>query len=59
MEENKNTIAVSLANMEEFKAEMSAEVDKKIAAVPAGSVTFATTEQIKALFAEAPAEENT
>lgn len=56
MEENKNAIAVSLANLEEFKSEMSSEVDAKIAAVPTGSVTFATTDQIKALFAEAPAE---
>ena len=59
MEENKNTTAVSLENLETFKAEMNAEVEKKIAEAPAAGVTFATTEQIKALFAEAPAEENT
>lgn len=61
MEENKNTIAVSLENLDAFKSEMEAVVDNKIAAAPSASVTFATTEQIKALFAETPAngtEEN-
>ena len=58
MEENKNTTAVSLENLETFKAEVDTMVDKKIAEAPAAGVTFATTDQIKALFAEAPAEEN-
>ena len=56
MEENK--IAVSLENLEEFKTEMDAKVDEKVKAAATAGVTFATTEQIKALFAEAPAEEN-
>lgn len=56
MEENKNNIAVSLENLETFKAEMDAKVDEKVKTV--AGMTFATTDQIKALFAEAPAEEN-
>lgn len=55
MEENKSAIAVSLENLEEFKAEMDAQVDEKVKNAASAGVTFATTEQIKALFAEAPA----
>lgn len=58
MEESKNEIAVSLENLGSFKSEMEAVIDKKIAAAPAASVTFATTEQIKAMFAETGTEEN-
>lgn len=54
MEQNNSNIAVSLENLEEFKGEMDALVDQKIAAAPAATVTFATTAQIKALFAETP-----
>ncbi len=56
MEENKN-IPVSLENLGEFKAEMDASIDKKVAAATTPTLTFATTEQIKALFAET-GEEN-
>lgn len=57
MEENKNNIPVSLENLGEFKAEMDASVDRKVAAATTPTLTFATTEQIKALFAET-GEEN-
>lgn len=56
MEENKNIIPVSLKNLEEFKGEMDASVDAKVAAATTPTLTFATTAQIKALFAEAPAQ---
>lgn len=52
MEENKSTTAVSLENLETFKAEMSAMVDKKVENAATAGVTFATTAQIKSLFAE-------
>lgn len=55
-EANKSTIPVSLENLETFKAEMDTAVDTKIAAIPATpALTFATQEQIKALFTAAPA----
>ena len=57
MEENKNTTAVSLENLETFKAEMDAKVDEKVKAAATAGVTFATTDQIKALFTDAPADE--
>lgn len=50
--ENKETTAVSLKNLEEFKTEMDAVVEKKLEGVGTSGFTFATTEQIKALFAE-------
>lgn len=53
MEENKSTTAVSLENLETFKTEMESVIDEKVKT--AAGVTFATTAQIKVLFAEAPA----
>lgn len=52
MEENKSNIAVSLENLETFKAEVDAMVEDKVNGAATAGVTFATTEQIKALFAE-------
>ncbi len=57
--DEKNTTPVSLQNLEDFKGEMETVIDSKIAAAPAAALTFATTEQIKALFAETPANEGT
>ena len=52
MAAEKSKTAISLENLEEFKEEMDKAVDKKVEAATTADMNFASSEQIKAIFAE-------